>query len=261
MVRFVLFALMLVLAPLAGADQRPVLSLVIDDLGYSLKQGKAALNLEGHHTYAIIPGTTYGKRLAALASKNNREIILHLPLQASNLSAASESNTLTESMNEDQITFNTIAMLSEFPNIKGINNHMGSHLTEISYFMRPIMESIKAYRSQLYFLDSRTSSRSVAYIEALNSGLDSVRRDIFLDNEHTNLESIKFQLRMWLKKARETGSAVAIGHPHPSTMALLTEQLPILAKEFQFMRISQLISVGKNKDEVVSYQNYLSKLQ
>jgi polysaccharide deacetylase 2 family uncharacterized protein YibQ len=250
-------------APLAVADQRPILSLVIDDLGYSWSRGKAALNLTGDHTYAIIPGTAYGKKLAALADENGKEIILHLPLQASNFQAASESNTLTESMNEDQITLNTVTMLSEFPTIKGINNHMGSHLTEISHFMRPIMESIKAYRSQLYFLDSRTSPRSVAYIEALNSGLDSVKRDVFLDAEHTNLESVKFQFKLWLKKARDTGSAVAIGHPHPSTMAFLAEKLPSLEKDFQFMPISQLIStVRKSKAEKESImQKYLAKLR
>lgn len=261
MIRLALFALILVLAPVAGADQRPILSLVIDDLGYSLKQGKAALNLKGNHTYAIIPGTTYGKKLAALASENGREIILHLPLQASNLHAASEANTLTESMDEDELTLNTIAMLSEFPNIKGINNHMGSHLTEIGYFMRPIMESIRAYRTRLYFLDSRTSARSVAYIEARNSGLDSVRRDIFLDNQHTNIESIKLQFDRWLKKAQKTGSAIAIGHPHSTTMALLTRELPLIEKDFQFMRISQLISTEKFSDELNSSEKFLSQLQ
>jgi polysaccharide deacetylase 2 family uncharacterized protein YibQ len=152
-------------------------------------------------------------------------------------------------------------MLSEFPNIKGINNHMGSHLTEIGYFMRPIMESIKAYRSQLYFLDSRTSALSVAYIEALNSGLDSVRRDIFLDNDHANLESIKFQFKLWLKKARDNGSAVAIGHPHPNTMTHLTENLPLLEKDFRFMRISALISEGKQSKKPKKSQQYLSKLE
>jgi len=252
---------MLVSAPLSGADQRPVLSLVIDDLGYSLTQGKAALNLMGDHTFAIIPSTTYGKKLAALAYEKNKEIILHLPLQASSIRAAAESNTLTESMSEDQITLNTLAMLSEFPNIKGVNNHMGSHLTEISFFMRPIMESIKAYRSQLYFLDSRTSSRSVAYIEATNSGLDSIKRDIFLDHDYKNMKSIKFQFDLWLKKARDTGSAVAIGHPHSNTMKLLAEQLPLIEKDFQFMRVSQLISIAKQLKPPKRSQKHLSKLE
>lgn len=248
-------------APVTGADQRPILSLVIDDLGNSFKLGKVALDLAGDHTYAIIPGTVYGKKLAALAKKNDREIILHLPLQATSPDAASEENTLTASMNEDQIAGNTVTMLAEFPNIKGINNHMGSHLTEIGYFMRPIMESIKAYRSQLYFLDSRTSADSVAYIQALNTGLDSVRRDVFLDNQHTNIESIKFQFKRWLKKARATGSAVAIGHPHPSTMTLLKEELALIAKDFQFMSISRLISAGKGTEESNDSAKLLTQLQ
>jgi polysaccharide deacetylase 2 family uncharacterized protein YibQ len=250
--RLLPFFVILLLAPLVGAaDQRPILSLVIDDLGYSFKQGKVALNLGSDHTYAIIPGTVYGKRLASLAYKNSREIILHLPLQASSQLAAAESNTLTESMNENQITLNTVAMLSEFPNIKGINNH----------FMRPIMESIKAYRSHLYFLDSVTTSRSVAQIEAINSGLDSVKRDVFLDNEHTNPESIKLQFDLWLNKARNTGSAVAIGHPHPETIALLTKNLSLFEKDFRFMRISQLISAAKKANRSVKSQPNLSKLE
>lgn len=39
--------LLTLLATGAAADQRPVLSLVIDDLGYSLKQGMAAIDLDG----------------------------------------------------------------------------------------------------------------------------------------------------------------------------------------------------------------------
>jgi polysaccharide deacetylase 2 family uncharacterized protein YibQ len=260
--RLLPFFVIFLLAPLVGAaDQKPVLSLVIDDLGYSYKQGKAALNLGSDHTYAIIPGTVYGKRLASLAYKNNREIILHLPLQASSKLAAAESNTLTESMNENQITLNTVAMLSEFPNIKGINNHMGSHLTAIGYFMRPIMESIKAYRSHLYFLDSLTTSGSVAHIEAINSGLDSVKRDVFLDNEHKNPESIKLQFDLWLNKARNTGSAVAIGHPHPETITFLTENLPLFEKSFRFMRLSELISAAKSASRSLEPQAYLTNFE
>lgn len=56
--------LLTLLATGAAADQRPVLSLVIDDLSYSLKQGMAAIDLDGDHTYAILPGTTYSRKLA-----------------------------------------------------------------------------------------------------------------------------------------------------------------------------------------------------
>ena len=211
--RFFLVPTLLGFATAVIGDQHPVLSLVIDDIGYSLSQGQAAIKLEGDHTYAIIPGASNSRKLARFAHQMGKEIILHLPLQASRLTAPSEPNALDESMDEDQLASNMLSMLSEFPGIRGINNHMGSHLTEIDYFMRPIMDSIKNYSVKLYFLDSRTTPLSIAYTEAINSGLDSISRDVFLDNQHTNIESIRLQYQIWLEKARQRGSAVAIGHP------------------------------------------------
>lgn len=225
----------------SGADQSPVLSLVIDDLGYSLQQGRAAIELEGDHTYAIIPGTHYAKKLARHADSLQKEVILHLPLQASNPDAASESNVLHEAMDEDQIASKLSAMLSEIPTIKGVNNHMGSFLTEIDYFMRPIMDGIRIYNPDLYFLDSRTSPRSIAHSEALQSGLASISRDIFLDNDHTNTESIHFQYQLWLEKARERGHAIAIGHPHSTTVDYLQQHIPKTLKDFRFFSVSKLI--------------------
>lgn len=141
MIRHFLIIPLLCLTKIAVADQRPVLSLVIDDLGYSYQQGQAAINLQGDHTYAIIPGATYSQKLASFAQQKDKEVILHLPLQASSSLAPMEPNALNEKMDEDQITSNLQSMLSAFSNIKGVNNHMGSHLTAIDYFMRPIMDS------------------------------------------------------------------------------------------------------------------------
>ena len=252
MIRHFLIILLLCLSKIAVADQRPVLSLVIDDLGYSYQQGQAAINLQGDHTYAIIPGATYSQKLASLADQKNKEIILHLPLQASSSQAPMEPNALNEKMDEDQITDNLQSMLSAFSNIKGVNNHMGSHLTSIDYFMRPIMDSIKSYNPGLYFLDSRTTALSVAQAEALNSGIDSISRDVFLDNDHTNIESIRLQFQIWLKKARDRGSAIAIGHPHENTINFLAENLPQTEEFFKFMSVSKLIDMVYNSEEAYS---------
>lgn len=233
------------------ADQSPVLSLVIDDLGYSLQHGQAAIELQGDHTYAIIPGTYYSRKLARHADSLQKEVILHLPLQASNPYAASEANVLHEAMDEDQIASNLSEMLSEIPSIKGVNNHMGSLLTEIDYFMRPIMDGIKAYNPDLYFLDSRTSPRSIAQVEARLSGLSSISRDVFLDNDHTNVESIHFQYQLWLQKARDKGHAIAIGHPHPATIHYLQTHLSETRKDFRFYSVSKLIQkkIAENDPE------------
>ncbi len=239
MVRFWAIPLALFAASVA-ADQRPVLSLVIDDLGYSLDSGMAAIELAGDHTYAILPESTYSRRLAERAHELDKEVILHLPMQSISSRAAQEPNALNEGMDEDQLTGRVHDLLDTVPYIRGVNNHMGSHLTEFDFFMRPVMDSIRSYDSRLYFLDSRTSPQSVAHAMALNAGLPSIRRDVFLDNE-TNVESINLQFRIWLNRARKYGSAIAIGHPHPQTLAVLREQLGASTAGYRFLRISRMI--------------------
>jgi len=136
---------------------------------------------------------------------------------------------------------------------------MGSHLTEFDFFMRPVMDSIRGYNPGLYFLDSRTSPRSVAYTQALDAGLSSISRDVFLDNE-PNPESIRLQINIWLTKARERGSAIAIGHPYPHTIEVLRAQLPATDGEFSFMPISKLIKERKQRGFSGDWRDQLSAL-
>jgi polysaccharide deacetylase 2 family uncharacterized protein YibQ len=242
---------MLLLAALAAgtaaADQRPVLSLVIDDLGYSLDNGIAAIELDGDHTYAVLPESIYSRRLARYAHELGKEVILHLPMQSIKSDAAQEPHVLNESMDEDELAANVHSLLDAVPFIRGVNNHMGSHLTEFDFFMRPIMDSIRGYNPRLYFLDSRTSPISVAHSLAQDAGLDSATRDVFLDNE-SNHESIYLQYRIWLQTARRHGSAIAIGHPYSETLEVLRENLSATASGFRFLRVSELIELRQVQD-------------
>jgi len=252
--------LFLAFATGAQADQRPVLSLVIDDLGYSMENGRAVIDLDGDHTYAILPGAVYSQKLAHHANSLNKEVILHLPMQSIHSKAAHEANALNEAMDEDELTANVHSLLAQIPFIRGVNNHMGSHLTEFDFFMRPVMDSIRGYNSHLYFLDSRTSPRSVAYAQALDAGLNSITRDVFLDNE-PNPESIRLQYNIWLTRARERGSAIAIGHPYSHTIDVLHQHLPEADREFEFMRISRLIEERKVRGYSAGWRDQLSRLE
>jgi len=252
--------LLIAFATGAEADQRPVLSLVIDDLGYSLKNGKAAIDLAGDHTYAILPGAIYSQKLARLAHERNKEVILHLPMQSISSKASHEPNALNEAMDEDQLTSNVHSLLAQIPFISGVNNHMGSHLTEFDFFMRPVMDSIRGYNPGLYFLDSRTSPRSVAYTQAVDAGLRSITRDVFLDNE-ANAESIRLQYKIWLTRARERGSAIAISHPYASTIEVLNRHLPGASDEFRFMRVSKLIEERRIQNSSARGSDQLSTLE
>ena len=241
----------------AIADQRPVLSLVIDDLGYSLDNGMAAIDLDGEHTYAILPGTSFGRQLAERAHALGKEVILHLPMQSINSASTHEPHALNEAMDEDELTDKVHRLLREVPFIRGVNNHMGSHLTEFDFFMRPVMDSIRGYNPDLYFLDSRTSPRSVARAQALDAGLRSVSRDVFLDHE-TNPESIRLQIQIWLTRAYERGSAIAIGHPYDNTIDELRAALPAARTEFSFLPVSRVIDERRQRGFSTNWRNTLT---
>lgn len=165
-----------------------------------------------------------------------------MPMQSLESTAAAEPGALHEGMNENQLLTNVQSMLNRFPNIAGINNHMGSHLTEHDFFMRPVMDSIRFFNPQLYFLDSRTTARSVAFTQAREAGIRSTSRDVFLDYNPDSIESIELQVQIWLAKSREMGSAIAIGHPHQNTLSVMERVLPQFSDEYEFVRLSRIIA-------------------
>jgi polysaccharide deacetylase 2 family uncharacterized protein YibQ len=181
-------------------------------------------------------------------------------MQSIRSGAAHEPNALNEAMDEDELTGNVHSLLAQIPFIRGVNNHMGSHLTEFDFFMRPVMDSIRSYDPSFYFLDSRTSARSVAYAQARDAGLSSISRDIFLDNDRSTA-AIQLQYNIWLTRAREQGSAIAIGHPYSPTLEVLRDRLPEASDSFTFMRISELIEARDQRAPAQQWGSQLTTLK
>lgn len=257
MIKTLVFLALALIVSIAQAD-KPVLSLVVDDLGYSFEQAKQVLELPGEHTFAIIPEITYSKKIAQYANSNGHEVILHMPMQSS-VDLIMEASALHDKMTEQEITDNVANMVKELPYIKGFNNHMGSKLTQLDYVMRPVMETIKNYNKNFYFLDSRTTPLSKAYQQALQAGIPSLKRDVFLDYNHTNPESIEFQYKRWLKKSTDKGYAVAIAHPYTSTIEILKQKLAEASEDYTFMTASQLLT--HQQTEKTIWPRYLSHWQ
>lgn len=254
---FLIPSTLLALSSYSHAYEKPKLSLVIDDLGYSLNYGKQAFELEGNHTYAIIPNSVYANKLSNIGKTHNKELIMHLPMQSSSHQAQHEKNTLNVSMSETKLIEITQKFLDNMPHIAGINNHMGSHLTKFDYFMRPVMETIYKHNPNLYFLDSRTSAQSTAYQIARKSGLNASKRNIFLD--HSSAPSdIRYQFKSWLKKASLGHPAIAIAHPTKSTLSIIAPLLLAEQDNFDFSSLSQYLT---NKKEIKPWTHtYLSLL-
>jgi polysaccharide deacetylase 2 family uncharacterized protein YibQ len=104
---------------------------------------------------------------------------------------------------------------------------MGSAATADPRVMRAVVR-VLADRG-LFFLDSRTSESTVARRIADEASLPAVSRRVFLDAV-PSAPAIERAFRDLLAKAKKDGEALAIGHPHPETLAVLERELPRLAQ-------------------------------
>jgi uncharacterized protein len=142
-------------------------------------------------------------------------------------------------MTDDELRERTLAALAAVPGAVGVNNHMGSMFSADPRSMGTILRLISS--RGLFYLDSRTSPDSVGYRTAVALGIPAAERQVFLDPDPRPGE-VHEQFRRLLDLARTRGSAVAIGHPHPDTLAALATEVPrARAEGFDFVPVSSLL--------------------
>ena len=227
-------------------DPIPTLAIVIDDIGYNRDSARKLIALQYELTFSVLPKSPYAKELANLAWMRGKEVMLHIPM-ATQTNSRLDPGGIPLDMPPDSITTLVSAHLANFPQARGINNHMGSRLTELKPAMTAVMKALKP--DDLFFIDSRTSAQSVAFKHAKEAGLQTADRDIFLDNEQS-VAAIAAQLEKAVVLAEKNGSAVAIGHPYPETYAALKSHLPLLANRVKVVPSSTLLrELSHNKRE------------
>lgn len=219
---------------------RPRIAIIIDDLGYQRGAGERAIALPGAVTFAVLPDAPFSSRLAKLAHKRGKNVLLHLPLQAATDTDA-EPGSLVLDMSKSQFKAALAERINAVPHITGINTHRGSLLTRHPGHMRWLMDEITT-RGSLFFVDSYTTAQSVALSIALESGIPATRRDVFLDPD-AEPGTISREFQRLEQLARERGSAVGIGHPYPATLDYLERALPELQRRgIDLVPVSSLVS-------------------
>lgn len=205
------------------------LAIIIDDMGNSMSEARSLGLIKVPLTFAIIPGLRVDIEVAEYAAVNKIETMIHVPMQSKGWPARRlEANGLLVAMDEGEIQERMSAFVQKFPGAVGANNHMGSEFTEHEKKMTATLQVLKS--SNLFFIDSLTSAESVGGKVAQQLGIKSARRNVFLDNEQ-NSSYIIGQLNQAVRLARKNGSAIAICHPHPATIATLAKALPELARQ------------------------------
>nr|WP_029404823.1 divergent polysaccharide deacetylase family protein [Stutzerimonas stutzeri] len=235
---------------LASVSRMPKLALVMDDLGQNPARDARVLALPGPVAMAILPDTRHATKLAQRANAADKTVMLHLPMAPADgpyawrpqLPAAELDRRLTDA-------------LAKVPHASGVNNHMGSQMTDRQEPMAALMRELQ--QRHLFFLDSRTNAATAAAASAQRIGLASLSRDIFLDDDPSP-EAIAGQFRAAVQLAREQGSVVVIGHPYPATLALLERELPKLsAQGIDWVGIGQMIATRGNRAMVAHGANGL----
>ena len=227
-----------------SAQEEPArIAIVIDDIGYR-ETDKHVLSLPGSITYSILPHTPYGKMLATQANANHKEVLLHIPMEAENGKKLGPG-ALTSTMDKAEIYASLNKSLTEVPFAIGINNHMGSHLTQLAEPMSWTMGFLKQHH--LLFLDSKTSPYSKASIIAQEMGVPVKGRHIFLDNQLTD-DYINKQFQALIRHAKAQKFSIAIAHPHPETIKALLRLIPTLQQHnIQLVPLSVLYSMPTKK--------------
>ena len=217
---------------------RPLVAIIIDDMGYRQNTGMALLALDLPLSFSFLPFTPFSDELQKEAQARGRDILLHLPLEPVDQKLDPGPGALTAAMDPETMRSIFHQDLQTVPRAIGINSHMGSRFTANPQAMRTLLALVRT--RNIFFLDSMTSSQSVAYDLAREMGVKTERRTVFLDNDQ-NLDKIMAQLDLLVKHADKHGQAVGIGHPYPATVEALRRYQAQLRARTEMVGVSRLV--------------------
>ena len=222
-----------------ASHHRPRIAIIIDDIGNSKRVGEEIIALDLPLAFSILPHSPHANHLAILAKARGRDLLLHLPMEADDPKWSPTPGTLLLSMSRREL-IDTINRDLDTPYRPiGINNHMGSKFTTDPVAMRIFLNTIKA--RGLFFIDSLTAANSVGYTLARDLGVETAKRDVFLDNGQTQTK-ILAQIGKLIALAQRHGSAIGIGHPYPATLEALRAGRPrLLGQEAVMVPVHELV--------------------
>ncbi|MFO7787500.1 MAG: divergent polysaccharide deacetylase family protein [Halospina sp.] len=224
----------------AAQGPPPTIAIIIDDLGLNQKAGARLLAMDQPLTLAFLPHRPYTREQARAAASDGKEVILHAPM-ANEARIGLGPGGLAADMSRREVQTTLRSALDSVPGATGVNNHMGSLLTQVDEPMDWVMDELAG--RDLLFIDSRTTAATVAATTALSKDVPVMSRDVFLDNKRDQA-SIHQQFRLLLREARENGTAIGIAHPYEETLDYLEAVLPELDRHgYAVATVSRLWSM------------------
>ncbi|MDP6776165.1 MAG: divergent polysaccharide deacetylase family protein [Candidatus Latescibacteria bacterium] len=217
------------------------IAIIVDDFGH---QDPALISgfcsLKQPVTLSVFPWHENAIRIAEQAAAAGHGVMVHLPMEPIDYPNRDPGpDAIFEGDSEERIRMLTRKALTAVPHARGMNNHMGSRVTESREAIREVLREVRSLG--FFYIDSMTSPRSVAYQVAQEMGVASRRNAAFLDLRE-NERAVGAELKALAVRARLEGTAVAIGHAKETTLAVLERELPELAAEgFVFVKVEEAV--------------------
>jgi uncharacterized protein len=222
-------------------NKQAKVAIILDDAGGGIPDYKAIFSVKFPLTIAVIPTLPMSSKIAEQARHAGLEVILHLPMEAYNGALTWKVPGMVKLSDSDEQIKNTVLNdLNSIKIAKGFNNHMGSRATSDERVMKIVFDAIKD--KKLFFIDSKTSTRTVGCKLARLEGIKCAENNQFLDGSNDRIE-IEMRFAELMAKARRNGYAVGIGHAtRPATISVLKELMPIYAKDgVKFVKASEVV--------------------
>jgi uncharacterized protein len=219
---------------------QPQIALIIDDIGYSISRARNFLNLNIPVTFSVLPHLIHSRILADEIHHKGHEIMLHQPMEPYNSKLDPGPGALFVAYEPEKICDIMEENISIASYATGVNNHMGSRFTSCD---KEIIQALRVIRDKnLFFIDSLTSGRSVAYKTAKKLQMPSACRNIFLDNRLEDKYILR-QLNQLQIHAKIHGHAIGIGHPFPETARAIRRFISSSKHpDVSFVHISDILS-------------------
>jgi len=219
-------------------------AIIIDDIGYDLKQIQELLKINADITFAILPLCPHTREAAEMFHKAHRETLLHLPMEPLSYPRVKPGQgALFTDMSNDEIIFQLEKNIAAVPYISGVNNHMGSKFMMDEKKLTVVFNKLKNKR--LFFVDSRTTPDTKAFVTAEKVGLPVAARKIFLDNNRDYNEIYNILINV-AKKNGDDSPVILIGHPYPETIKAVSDAVKVLKeKEITIVPVSRIIKKQK----------------
>jgi len=228
---------------------RPKIAILIDDVGLRrdvLDPFWSIPEVHGRLSWAIIPGTQFANELGQDLADKNECILAHIPMEPTDrnqvtptlgnyLMVDSDAPAIQQELRRRMAAFDPKIRTS----ITGLSNHQGSRFTADVQGMRTLLTFLA--KENLFFVDSRTNSRTVGTRIAKKMGVPVAERQVFLDNTR-EVSAIEAQLDELLLRAQQDGKAIGIGHPYAETARALARWIRRHKDAFELVPVSELLS-------------------